>query len=84
MSNDPRAFRSRLPLFAAILGTVITLPLHAAAAGDLPTAVAQRATVQQERSYDGTVEAERRSRRLDLLLRRALGDEEVRRVTARL
>jgi len=61
MSNDPRAFRSRLPLFAAILGTVITLPLHAAAAGDLPTAVAQRATVQQERSYDGTVEAERRS-----------------------
>jgi len=61
MSTDPRAFRSRLPLFAVILGAVITLPLHAAAAGDLPTAVAERATVQQERSYDGTVEAERRS-----------------------
>ena len=66
MSIDPRTFRSRFPLFAAVLGAavlgaVIALPFQAVNAGDLPTATAQRATVQQERSYDGTVEAERRS-----------------------
>jgi len=61
MSIDPRAFRSRLPLLAAILCAIFGLPLNAVAQVELPTAIVQRAAVQQERSYDGTVEAERRS-----------------------
>jgi len=61
MTIQTRAARSRLPLFAAALGAALALNAHAAAAGDLPTAIATRAAVQQERSYDGTVEAERRS-----------------------
>jgi len=61
MSIDPRAFRSRLPLFVAVLGLAMILPLDAIAAGELSTAIAQRVSVQQERSYDGIVEAERRS-----------------------
>lgn len=61
MSIDPPAPRSRCALLAALVGAALVLPLSAAAAGELPTAKAQRATVQQERSYDGIVEAERRS-----------------------
>lgn len=61
MSIDPLASRLRLTPFAALLSAALLLPLPAAAAGDLPTVIAQRATVQQERSYDGIVEAERRS-----------------------
>ena len=61
MSNDPRAYRSRVSLSAALLWVAVVLPLPAAAENEWPTATAQRATVQQERSYDGTVEAERRS-----------------------
>jgi len=61
MSIDPRAPRSRFPLLVAFLGVAFILPLNAEAAGELPTATALRATVKQERSYDGIVEAERRS-----------------------
>jgi multidrug efflux pump subunit AcrA (membrane-fusion protein) len=61
MTIESRAARSRIVLFAAVLATGLDLPPSAEAAGELPTATAQRAAVQQERSYDGTVEAERRS-----------------------
>jgi len=61
MSIDPPALRSRVALLAALLGAAVGLPLSAAGAAELPTANAQRASVQQERSYDGIVEAERRS-----------------------
>jgi RND family efflux transporter MFP subunit len=61
MNIDPSALRSRFALLAALTGAALVLPVSAWATGELPTANAQLATVQQERSYDGIVEAERRS-----------------------
>jgi RND family efflux transporter MFP subunit len=61
MNIEPRAPRSRIPLLAALLGVALALPPFVAAADSLPVVAAQLSTVQQERSYDGTVEAERRS-----------------------
>jgi RND family efflux transporter MFP subunit len=61
MSIDPPVLRARFALLAALLSAALVLPLSARATGELPTANAQLATVQQERSYDGIVEAERRS-----------------------
>lgn len=49
----------RLPLLLALLAAALS-PC-ATADSPLPTITAQYTTVQQERSYDGTVEAERRS-----------------------
>jgi RND family efflux transporter MFP subunit len=61
MKIASRAPRPRYPLFAALLGMVLALASFPTAAGQLPAVAAQRTAVQQERSYDGIVEAERRS-----------------------
>ena len=61
MITEPRVARPRGLLIAAVLGAALALSAHTTIAGDLPTVAAQRAAVQQERSYDGIVEAERRS-----------------------
>jgi len=61
MNIDPSALRSRFALLATLTGAALVFPVSAWATGELPTANAQLATVQQERSYDGIVEAERRS-----------------------
>jgi RND family efflux transporter MFP subunit len=61
MKFEPSITHSRMPLLAAFLGVVLALPAVMAADQPLPTIAAQLSTVQQERSYDGTVEAERRS-----------------------
>jgi RND family efflux transporter MFP subunit len=61
MKIEPSITHSRMPLLAAFLGVVLALPAVMAAGKPLPTIAAQFSTVPQERSYDGTVEAERRS-----------------------
>ena len=61
MKIEPSITHSRMPLLAAFLGVVLALPAVMAAGEPLPTIAAQLSTVPQERSYDGTVEAERRS-----------------------
>ena len=61
MIIDSRAAWPRIAWFAAALGITVASSAPAFAQVALPTAAAQRAAVQQERSYDGIVEAERRS-----------------------
>ena len=61
MKIEPSITHSRMPLLAAFLGVVLALPAVMAAGKPLPTIAAKLSTVPQERSYDGTVEAERRS-----------------------
>jgi RND family efflux transporter MFP subunit len=61
MIIKPRVARSRGLLIAAALGAALALSAPTMFADDLPAVAAQRAAVQQERSYDGIVEAERRS-----------------------
>jgi RND family efflux transporter MFP subunit len=61
MKIEPSITHSRMPLLAAFLGVVLALPAVMAAGKPLPTIATQLSTVPQERSYDGTVEAERRS-----------------------
>jgi len=59
MMTERPAARPRLPLLLAVLAAVLSP--FAAADNPLPTIAAQYATVPQQRTYDGTVEAERRS-----------------------
>ena len=61
MIIEPRVARSRGLLSAAALGAALALSAPTTFADDLPAVAAQHAAVQQERSYDGIVEAERRS-----------------------
>jgi RND family efflux transporter MFP subunit len=61
MTTKARAACSRIVPFVAALGLALLLPSLAFAADELPTVAAQRAAVPLERSYDGIVEAERRS-----------------------
>ena len=59
MMTERPAARARLPLLLAVLAAALSP--FAAADSPLPTIAAQYTTVQQQRTYDGTVEAERRS-----------------------
>jgi len=61
MTAEARAACLRIALSTLVLGLAFALPSPGATAEELPTVTAQRATVPQERNYDGIVEAERRS-----------------------